>query len=63
MEPNYCIDHEDGEGRGVGCCCGEILVGSLFPRGEEVQGVNLSGYLHLYLKGYGVRLLMESVIV
>lgn len=46
----------------VGNCCGEILVVSLFPR-EEIQSVNLSSCLHLYLKGYGVRLLMEAVIV
>ena len=44
---------------GVGCCCGEILVGSLFPR-EEARCVNLSA---LDLKGYGVRLLIESVMV
>ena len=46
----------------VGNCCGEILVVSVFPR-EEIQSVNLSSYLHLYLKGYGLRLLTEAVIV
>lgn len=30
---------------------------------DEIQGIVLSSYLHLHLRSYGVRILMESVIV
>lgn len=30
---------------------------------NEIQGIVLSGYLHLHLRSYGMRFLTESVIV